>query len=209
MRSRSRILTSQQRQALLEAIIDRYERAPEVIEKALPEVGKILSTSCRAVKRSERGGIFQLTPVERQRREQSLAEALGKLHRAKAFSKEEAIQALEDAASLKEAFPYEDHKIREAEIRKLVNIATGLSVTTKGKVTKHVFQEGEPARTVCMLRGVKLNLTWDKKLMSVEVDPKELAIRARALSLIGIGSDTASDVAARHDDYFVEAISDR
>ena len=206
MQSQSRKLTPQQKRALLEAIIAKYERAPEIVEKALPEVAKILAPSGSVAKKIEYGGIFQLTPSEKQRREQSLVQALDKLHKVKALSKEEAIQALEDAAALVEAFPFDPIPISDAQICKLVKIATGLSVTTKGKRQISVLKEGEPSREVFLLRGVKLNLSWDKKLMSVEIDPKQMAIMKKALSIIGIGRGLPSDMAERHDEYYAEAI---
>lgn len=209
MQSKSGKLTPQQKQALLQAVIGRYEKSPESVGKYLPEVAAILASMGHVRKKIEYRGFLQLTPVEKEKREQSLRGALEKFHKVKELSKEEAIQALEDAAALVEAFPFEPLELSDKDVSKLVKIATGLSVTTKGKRQTSVLKEGEPSREVYLLRGVKLNLSWDKKIMSVEIDPKQMAIAARALSIIGIGRDTATDVAARHDEYFVEAINGR
>lgn len=209
MQNKKMILTSQQKGALLQALIGKYATSPEALEKTLPEVARILASLRQVPKRNASVDIFQLTPVERQRRQESLRKALDKLSKVKGLSREEAIQALEDAAALIGAFPFEPLALSKQDIAKLIKQASGLSVTTKGKLQTSVLREGEQAREAYLLRGVKLNLTWDKKLLSIEINPKELAVRAKALSIIGIGSDTATDVAARHDDYFVEAINGR
>lgn len=208
MQKRANKLTSQQKEALLKALTEKYETSPEAIEKALPEVSEILATSLRVPKRTEYGSVLLLTPIERQRREKSLQEALYKLHKIKELSKEAAIQALEDAAALIEVFPFDELSISDTQIRKLVKIATGLSVTTKGKRQTSVLKEGEPSREVYLLRGVKLNLSWDKKLLSIEIDPKQMAIMKKALSIVGIGRGLPPDMSEKHDDYLVEAYSE-
>lgn len=150
-----------------------------------------------------------LTELEKDKRLQSLYKILEEMKDIKGFSKAQAIQALEDAATLVEAFPFEHLELSDKDVSKLVKIATGLSVTTKGKRQTSVLKEGEPSGEVYLLRGVKLNLSWDKKLMSVEIDPKQMAIMKKALSIIGIGRGLPPDMAERHDDYLVEAYSER
>ena len=68
-----------------------------------------------------------------------------------------------------------------------------------------VVQEGEVSRVVPVVRGVDLHLTWEFKLVKVTMDPYQWRLRGQALSIIGIGKDTATDVAENHDDYLVDA----
>ncbi|MDO8635228.1 MAG: hypothetical protein Q7R34_03150 [Dehalococcoidia bacterium] len=182
------------------------------MDELMGEIGPIGSTTAELVKegrsRSSRNH-SALTELEKGKRLQSLHNLLEGMKDIKGFSKEQAIKALEDAATLVEAFPFESLELSDKDISKLVKIATGLSVTTKGRRQTSVLKEGEPSREVYLQRGVKLNLSWDKKLLSVEIDPKQMAIQARALSIIGIGRGMPSDMAERHDDYLVEAYSER
>lgn len=148
-----------------------------------------------------------MTLREEQVRLDSLNKALARIGRGKEpLSKEEAVQALEDTAALIEASSSALLEIDRNNLVKLVKIATDLSFSRKGKPRKWVLKEGEPARSVNLIRGVQLNLTRDKKLMSVEMDPKELRLRDRALKFVGIGHDPAPDVARRHDDYLWGAL---
>jgi len=180
------------------------------MDELMGEIGPIGSTTAELVKegrsRSSRNH-SALTELEKGKRLQSLYRLLEGMKVGKDFTKEQAIKALEDAATLVEAFPFDPISINDAQICKLVKIATGLSVTTKGRRQTSVLKEGEPSREVYLQRGVKLNLSWAKKLLSVEIDPKQMAIQARALSIIGIGSKGITDLSTRHDEYFVEAIN--
>ena len=56
-----------------------------------------------------------------------------------------------------------------------------------------------------VVRGVDLHLTWEFKLVKVTMDPHQWRLRSQALGIIGIGKDTAPDVAENHDDYLVDA----
>lgn len=207
MQTKTRRLTARQKDSLTRAIIEHYERDPISVEKAFPEVARILqSTDPGLVKQSDRGRSI-LTEMEKQKRLHSLQKILHGMNGKAARTKEQAIQALEDIAALVEASSWEEPTpVTKDQIAILIKAATGLSLRTKGKTQKVTIIEGNPVREVFLLRGVKLGLTWDKKLLSVELDPKELAIREKLLSIVGIGSDNATDVSARHDEYFVEAI---
>ena len=68
-----------------------------------------------------------------------------------------------------------------------------------------VIKEGESSRTVPVVRGVDLHLTWEFELLKVTMDPNQWRLRQRALSIVGIGKDTASDVAENHDYYLMDA----
>lgn len=208
MQNKLTSLTAAQQKALLHALIQRYVKDPRAIETALPEVAEILAhgTGARTA-RVEYGRMFQLTPVEKDRRQRSLRQALEKMKGRQSLSKAEAIEALEDAAALVEAFPFEHLELSGKDISTLVKISMGLTVTTRGKPQSAVLRDGEPSREVYLLRGVRLRLSWDKKLLSVEIDPRQMAIAAKALSFMGAGPKGVTDLSARHDEYFVEAIN--
>ena len=53
-------------------------------------------------------------------------------------------------------------------------------------------------------RGVILNLDGDMRLVSATVIPHKIRERDRLMSIVGIGHDSKTDVAARHDDYLAE-----
>ncbi len=210
MQKRAKKLTKQQKDSLAQAIVEQYERDPISVEKAFPNVARILQNNTRRLTKERYGEHSTLTELEKGKRLRSLYEILEKMKAAKRLTKDEAIQALENIAALVETFSWEEPTpATKKQIADLIKVATGLALRTRGKVEKVVLGGGSPAREVFLLRGVKLELTWDKKLLSIEVDPKELAIREKLLSIIGIGTDTATDVSTRHDEYFVEAISGR
>ena len=142
---------------------------------------------------------------ERSEAYQAIAKDLGK--KGKVISKELAIEALEHAAVLKEGSFYGSLVVRPKDVFRLVRLATGLSLEKKGKPRIAVVREGEASRLVSVLMGVKANLSWDKRLVSIEVNPKELARRDKALSFVGIGRDSETDVARRHDEYLYEGKS--
>jgi hypothetical protein len=78
------------------------------------------------------------------------------------------------------------------------------------KPTSISFLKGKPVHhTYSLIRGLTLSLTWDGKLIKIELDPKELQFRQQALSFVGIGSDTRSDVAREHDAYLGEILNER
>lgn len=202
MAKKANELPAARRDALVQALIYKYEMDPAAIERILPELAQSLEA---LVHKRGRGGtweIFQLTPTEEQERWRSYREAIEKMNRGKkALSEEEAIKALEDAAALRGARLSASLEIEQKDILKLVRIATGLSLSKKGTIRKYMVKEASPAKSVNAVRGVTLHLTWDKKLVSVEVNPNELRLRNKALKFVGIGEDKAKDTAARHDAY--------
>lgn len=209
MRSKNK-LSLAQKDKVLRLLIDRYASDPASVETLLPEVSRLIATVVPRPLATPPFRVAPLTPGEQQARLNSYVELTKRLGKKMSpFSKEEAVQALEHAASLLEGFFDESIELDRDILKKLIRIATGVSLSSKGKARQSLLREGEPARTVTVLRGVRLNLSWDKKLLSVEVDPRQLALRARALAFVGVGHDSATDVAAHHNDYFVEAALER
>ena len=202
MAKKANELPAAERDALVQAVIDKYEMDPAAVEQVLPELAQLLKT---LVHKRGRGGtweIFQLTPAEEEERLRSYRKAIESMNRGKtAFSQAEAIKALEDAAALRGARFGASLGIEQKDVLKLVKIATGLSLSKKGTIRKYMIKEASPAKSVSAVRGVTLHITWDKKLVSVEVNPRELKLRGKALKFVGIGEDKAKDTAARHDAY--------
>ena len=62
----------------------------------------------------------------------------------------------------------------------------------------------DAARNASMTRGVILNLDGDMRLVSATVIPHKIRERDRLMSIVGIGHDSKTDVAARRDDYLAE-----
>ena len=65
-------------------------------------------------------------------------------------------------------------------------------------------RDTETAYQASLVRGVVLNLDADLRLVSVAVTPHKVRERERLMSIVGIGRDSKSDVAARHDEYLAE-----
>ncbi len=203
-----RALSPQQQRSLIQAIVEAYDRDPSSFRKVLPVVAELLEIATYPGLKRNAGSTSPLTPNERTKREQSLARSPGEMKAQKELPKEQAIRALEDIATLVESHPWDPAPVTKKELACLLRASTGLSLNTRGKRQAVTIQPGEVAREVFLLRGVKLGLTWDRKLVTVEVDPKELANLAKALSIIGIGSDTATDVARNHDEYLGQILDE-
>ena len=153
--------------------------------------------------------VVSFTDEEQESYLKPLRKAVKRLHEGK-LSPEEALRALELAAILLEHGGLEYGQGREpakSDIIKLVRLATGLSLSKKGKPALKVLIAGQAARSVNVTRGVTLNLTWDHRLASVAVSPKELELRNKALKFVGVAQDKANDVAQGHDRYLAGALS--
>lgn len=125
----------------------------------------------------------------------------------RSVSTEEAVKGLEHGAVLldDQSNDFEPEFPNRPELMKLVRKATGILPRKTGKPVEKVVQEGEAIRIVPVVRGVDLHLTREFKLVKVIMDPHQWQLRSKALSAVGIGQDTATDVAERHDDYLGDA----
>jgi hypothetical protein len=183
--------------------LDVYQSDPARLRKSLPEVAEALDQYLYEELLHTGGGTpFGLTDRERALRKEVLESIL---KRSKSLNKEEAISGLEHGAALLIDDFSPGYPPRQ-ELLRLVRKATGLQPRKEGKPVKNVVREGEPSRRVPVVKGVELQLTWDLKLLSVTLDPKQWRLRGQALSFVGTGTDSATDVAERHDDYLVDAI---
>lgn len=117
------------------------------------------------------------------------------------ITSEDIHRALGHLAALREAgYPYKEQVIA------LAFQVLSLPRHPEKKVV-HTFLKGVPKHhTYEIQRGITLVLSWDKRAIQIELDPQEMAVRERLLSVAGIGEDTQRDVAQRHDDYLAEAL---
>jgi hypothetical protein len=137
-------------------------------------------------------------------REKTLRRSLKSL-RERGLTKDEAIRALEICAGLIES----DNRPRYLdydEASALVRSTTGRDLESfKSDETIRIGSMSDaPSREVSLIRGVRLQLIDGMKLHSIVVLPAKLAERQRLLAIVGIGSDTATDVAENHDEYLAQ-----
>jgi hypothetical protein len=196
-------LISKEKDNLVQKLLDVYQADPARLRKALPEVAETLDRFLSQELLHTGGETpFGLTDRGRALRKEALESVLKK---SKSLTKEEAIRGLEHGAALliddfSPGYP------PGQELLRLVRKGTGLQPRKEGRPVEKVVREGEASRMVSVVKGMELHLTWDLKLVRVVMDPRHWRQRSQALSFIGIGSDTATDVAERHDDYLVDAI---
>ena len=196
-------LTAQDKEALAQRVLEVYQGDPTRVRSALPEVADLLGGLVGAETRG-RGSEspFGLTERERDFHRETLE---GLLRRSRTLTPKDAVSGLEHAASLLADDFTPGHPPRQALLR-LVRKATGIQPRKTGKRIEKVLGEGEPSRTVPVVRGVDLHLTWEFKLVSVTMDPEQWRLRAQALSIVGMGTDSATDVAEHHDDYLADVL---
>lgn len=194
-------LSPAQRDRLAKVLLEKYRHDPVGLARAVPELAALLAGLVQQLP-SPGEPFFDLTGKEQKERQNAYKEILSKMGRKRSMiSREEAIKALEHAAVL-QGGPLEAALVLEASaLFKLVKLATGLSLEKRGPVRRAAIAEGEPTRTVSLVRGVTAYLGWDKRLLSIEVDPRGLAERAKALNFVGLGRDVKPDVALHHDEY--------
>ncbi len=198
-----RELTVEDKEALAQKVLEVYQSAPACLRSALPEVADLLDRTIGAeVARRWNESPFGLTERERNFHVQAFEDIL---RRFKSLTHTEAVEGLEHGASLLTDDFTPGYPPRH-ELLRLVRKATGIQPRKTGKPVEKILTEGESSRTVPVVRGVDLHLTWEFKLAKVTMDPDQWRLRDQAFSIMGMGVDTADDVAGRHDDYLVDAI---
>ena len=201
----SKHVSSKERDKLTQMLLDIYGSDPSRLRKVLPEIAQELD-QILSPPQGQRGGTspFGLTDRERGFYKDSMEPILRK-SKSHPVSAEEAIKGLEYAAALLIDNIEPDYPPRQ-DLLRLVRRASGIVPRKTGKPEEKIITAGTPSRTVAVVKGVQLHLTWELKLLRVSLDPQQWRLRAQALSIVGMGLDHASDVAQRHDDYLVDAI---
>ena len=144
-----------------------------------------------------------LTKQEISHHQDKLAEALTKLEDGN-VSVEEAVKALQHCAELIRDDNLPEIEGRFAVMNRLVKAAIGKAPGSyKAKTTIPLVEDsdGVVLEPVPVVRGVYLNLGEDNRLVSISIHPGKIRERRALMKIVGIGKDTATDVAARHDDY--------
>ncbi len=188
-----------ERDKIFKFFIKEYQEAPEELWSHYPFVADELERYINPKKPSrdrERPFYHYLTEREQEFRLNSLRSIIEKFQADGQASKDEAIKALEDAAAL------QDHaEAFKDSLLALAQRALGLSLDAGEKQTISLIRGKAEHHSYVLVRGITLSLTWDRKLIKIDVAPKELAERRKALSLVGCGYDKQPDVAHKHDAY--------
>ena len=195
-------LTEQDKEELAQRVLDVHQNDPGRLRNVLPEVADLLDGyPAPGIMRQGNEIPFGLTERERNFHKNALESIL---RRFKSLSQAQAVEGLEHGANLLVDDFTPGYPSRQ-ELLRLVRKATGIQPRKTGKPGEKSVRAGEASRTVPVIRGVDLHLTWDFKLIKVSLDPKQFRLRSQALSIIGIGKVVATDVAENHDDYLMDA----
>ena len=184
--------------SIVQLVQRKYASEPDEFRRLLPEVAQLLDAAGTSPRRI-RGSAFVLTERERARRLQSLQSALNSV-KSKSLGRADAAGALGDYAALLDDDSLPDAMDYDARTA-LFKAVAGKAPGSFGANEIVPVADREAVRSVALMRGVRLNLTWDLQLVSLSVSPEQLRERKRLLAFVGSGRDAASDVAARHDDY--------
>jgi hypothetical protein len=164
---------------IFQILINKYRVNPETLRcclpEVIPEIEKLVSASNR------RSNVSGLTEIERER----LLSFLFHIPKDNSVTKDEAIRALEYCATLiqDESLPNEiDRKVVLTYLHYVINSSLS-DIDKKSKIT---LSDGVEAKTLAILRGVYLHLTWNDKLIAVSISPTKMKERPHAMRLIGI-----------------------
>lgn len=187
---------------LIAVLAKAFQETPDDVWSMFPEIAAKLDerlTPKRSPSNAESLHYYYLGERERDYRLKMLISILEKWKNT-GISKEEAVEALESAATLREeAASFKD------TLLVLLEKVLQFPLIEREERTMY-FQKGKPEHhTFTLARGIVLSLTWDRKLIKISFDPREYSLRQKALSFVGAGSDTDSDVARRHDFYLEDA----
>ena len=177
---------------------------PKGFRKYLPGVEELLPPL--PVQPSVPSQPFVLTERERAYHQDGLSQALTKMDQG-VITAEDARLALQHCAILIKDWNLLEEVAYET-LKGLVKKVTGRSPGSyKAKTTVPLNQdegqdEGSPVmEQVSVIRGVYLGLDREMRLVSIFIDPRKFRERRKLMAIVGIGKDTATDVALRHDYY--------
>ena len=188
-------MSAQERQliALLEA---KYREDPKGFRKFLPGAVDLLPDA--APKRKGSNSPFGLTEHERAFHRAGLSEALDKLA-AGTLPPDAAAKGLQHCANLIIDDSL-DKTVGYETVKALVTAAIGKSPgSVKANTTVPVAggRDGNVVEQVSAIRGVYLDLDREGCLVSITINPRQVAERRRIMKFVGAGSDPAPDIAAQ------------
>ena len=191
-------MTAREKQ-LIQLLQAKRREDPKGFSKYLPGVEELLPELPKRRFRSP----FGLTERERSYHRDGLAEALARLE-AGAIGAEKAVKALQHCAELIRDDNLPAIESRHAVMNQFIKLVIGKAPGSyKAKTTIPMGEDPNAVvlEQVSVIRGVYLNLGKSNRLVSISVHPGKVRERRELMKIVGIGTDPASDVAARHDDY--------
>ncbi|GEM_PF-5101078 len=208
MQKNKRKLSQKEKEELIGILLNKYLIDKDGLQRALPELVQrldIIFPRAREVENTPPP--IRLTELELSTARTILEKVLNALDSG-VVSKEQALIGLESWAVLVCGGSDFDYLYQQEEkLWQLIEKATGRDLRSRTKSYRKTFQDREAARPVKILRGLTFQLTQDMRLSGIILDAAELRKRQKALSFVGIAADSATDVAARHDDYLFEIYS--
>ena len=181
-----------------ELTIKLFTDNPAAFWSLSPELASVIEQYLQATAPRTRVPVFEgyMTEREREFKISELSQLICRYKNGVELEADEAAKALSLAAALRQhAQPHKD------TLLEIANTVLGLPLTSakpekitisKGKSEHHTFE---------LVRGVTLSLAWDGALVAIHFDPIEYHQRQKALSFVGIASDSNTDVARNHDAY--------
>jgi hypothetical protein len=174
-------LTSSEKCQLISLVVQAYNRNPEKLVEIIPELRLLLTNEKPISYFTVRS--FGITERERDEQINLLNELIHKYERGE-LDPDGANHALEKCAILidNQSLPLKvDHKI----LLKLVSLVIGNSPNSLDKNSEKIVSNELQSRKLFIIRGVKLSLTWDYRLVSINIYPHMMKERSKFLSFIG------------------------
>ena len=198
-------VSAKSRAKIVRTILEKFKRDPDSIASFFPEVYKELcglkTKNSRLVPEAYESGHGELTELERRTREAKLRKIVEKFQTGATLSKDEGLELLEHLASLSLK------QVPEYPIAlKAVERVLSINFNEERDQTR-LFRKGRTGKIQRLLPGIELYLTWDGKMLKIKWHKYDIIRRNKALSFVGRGADSQSDVAGRHDEYLAKAFS--
>ena len=189
-----------ERQAF-ELLVARYKSDRAWFDTNWSELGELLANV--TARPGKTASSFGLTENERRFRIDALKGIIASEH----LTPDNAVTALEHCASLlRDDWTVKGVPVEErARLFKAYAGKAHTSFKRNTTIPTVDANDSEAAHHISLLRGVALNMDVNMRLLSITVTPRKVREVKKLMSIAGIGSDSATDVARRHDDYLAEA----
>lgn len=186
--------------ATFEILVSKYRNDPGMFERHFPDVGQIMRHVVEPSRVSRPH--FGLTDREKAHHVEALSDVMDMPEP----HSQDAINALESCAVLiQDDFmtPHVNHQLVVSLFKAAFGKAPGsikknMSLPIEGRGT------GEPIHHSSLIRGVVADLDSGMRLVSITVTRRKVREGNKMMDIVGIGRDSRTDVAARHDDYLAE-----
>lgn len=183
---------------LIELLQARYREDPVGFREYLPGVAELLPEASPRRVRTESGS--RLTENEISFHRAGLAEVLDKIETGTATARE-AVKALQHCGVL----IVDDSLPEEANYEKLKRlISTGIGRSPESFKSEATVKIGEGNddvhERVSAIRGVYLDLDWERRLVSISINPRRFRERHELMRFVGASNDPDPLASVRHDD---------